>query len=141
MQRVKAKAWSNTWMLDCLTLGLRNPFIKETWDVVRVTVLKFRILQWVTVNFKCWPDDSSLNIQRFNFELSITYNYRNNDETAKYQLTAPMATIRSKWWMYTWTNTLKSRVSIFLHSGINVFGKGTSEKIKVQGKTTDIPHN
>lgn len=41
-------------------------------------------------------------------------------------LTAPMLTIRSKWCMYTWTNTRNNRVKIFRHRFGKVLGNGTS---------------
>ena len=40
-------------------------------------------------------------------------------------LTAPRATILSKWWMYTCTNTRNRRDKTFFTVGKNVFGNGT----------------
>lgn len=49
--------------------------------------------------------------------------------------TAPMLTILSKWWIYTWTKTRNKRVKILRHKFVNVFGKGTSV---VTGNTLNI---
>lgn len=86
----------------------------------------FYFLFVLTIFMICWFRSNIIVIQKAFSDILIGYwPVLHCCLATSNLLTAPRATILSKWWMYTCTNTRNRRDKTFFTVGKNVFGNGT----------------